>query len=337
MNGARTAQRVLVAQPAARPGARRGGSSTDGSLDELPLSVGIVREADDRFTPFLRLMVELTAEAAVVRDLAPRARLVDAGETAELPIELVRHARAVDADKGVVMLSWRAAAPCGPLPVDAGAGAPPFEHLLVSLEVDAAPRPLHQISGARARGRLSFAAEAGVPASPHEADELRMARFVAWETCSTPALPLAEYAAVSAALAEGREPRAEVLARHDLSEDTWTFEERAWLQTIGDRALEGDGRLAVEYGECFTAAQDALAAPGEEATTLDEYVAVRARLHRAHDPTPVLREQGITLPRWLRLDRRFSGRARGDAALAAEIERRTAEELSRLGPLPEDD
>src|SRR5262249_5791787 len=134
--------------------------------------------------------------------------------------------------------------------------------------------------------------------------------------------PLAAYAAISAELAEGRESRTAVLSHHDLDEDSWTIEERAWLEAMGDAAMEGDGTMAATYGELFVAAQDRLADPAEDALGLDDYIALRIAVEGADDPPAVLKERGTTLSAWMRLDRRWMARAEADPRLWEEIERR---------------
>jgi hypothetical protein len=46
------------------------------------------------------------------------------------------------------------------------------------------------------------------------------------------------------------------------------------------------------------------------------------RRREADDPAAALKERGMTLPAWMRLDRRWTARAEGDPRLEEEIERR---------------
>lgn len=136
-----------------------------------------------------------------------------------------------------------------------------------------------------------------------------------------PTLSLEQYAAISAELAEQREPRADVLARHDLDEHRWLLEERGWLEGMAGRAMAGDGSLAARYGELFVAAQDALAAPHEAEKTAEDYADLAVALETTQDPPGELDRRGTRFSEWMRLDRRMRRAAEQDKAVAEAIER----------------
>jgi hypothetical protein len=91
------------------------------------------------------------------------------------------------------------------------------------------------------------------------------------------------------------------------------------------QAQSGDALLAAEYGDKLMAAQDALATPEELERTARDYAYVLIEIENNYDVPTVLREQGMTLPAWLRLDRRFTKARATDAALDGEIEQACAE------------
>jgi hypothetical protein len=164
------------------------------------------------------------------------------------------------------------------------------------------------------------------PASPEEADDIARVRydFATQPEPPEPTMPLEQYTAISAELAEQREPRADVLERHDLDEDRWMLEERAWLETIASRAMAGDGTLAVRYGELFVAAQDALASPAEARWTLEDYANISVALDYTEDIPRELADRGLRLAEWLRLDRRMKKAAGEDDAIAEDLKRHLA-------------
>jgi hypothetical protein len=176
-------------------------------------------------------------------------------------------------------------------------------------------------------------APAGDDEPPEDPGASVEARYQGWtDRAPDPRLPLQEYAAIAAELAEEREPRTAVLLRHDLDEDAWTLEERAWLERIGNAAMEGDTSLALAYGDRFVAAQDALGAPGEQARSLDDYLAIRVAMEAAEDPCAALRDRSLTLSVWMRLDRRFARARAADPALGDEMERRLATLRGKVTP-----
>lgn len=265
--------------------------------------------------------------------LAPQLRWVDRAERRERLLPLACDTLWLDADASKLVLVHRCTV-ARTLFRDAYEG-----HLLVSLEREASPRSLSDLRGARVRGQLAHAVwaeeiAAGGPPPP-SAEELKLARFIALDQAYEPLLPLAEYAAIAAELAEQRGPPGAILARSGLDEDTWIAEETAWLTRMGEAALGGDATLAASYGEHFARAQEALAQPGEEQVSAADYAEITAEIEAADDPAEVLRRRGLSLPVWLRLDRRWKQEAARDPRVADELEAQLGAARARYEGTPE--
>ena len=204
------------------------------------------------------------------------------------------------------------------------------DRLCVTLAPVRAGRKFAAILRSAARGSFTITAcpenLAPHPTCPEEADDITRVRydFATQAEPPEPSMPIERYVAISAELAEQREPRIDVLERHTLDEDRWMLEERAWLETIALRAMAGDGTLAARYGELFVAAQDALASPGEDQRTVEDYANITVALEHTEDFSRELEDRGLRLAAWLRLDRRMKKAADEDDAIAAELERRLA-------------
>src|SRR5260370_15136031 len=99
----------------------------------------------------------------------------------------------------------------------------------------------------------------------------------------------------------------------------------AWLDRIANMAMMGDATLADELGRRTLEVQETLAAPEEAKRTFDDWIAVRAELLVRVDPSKVLERHELTLPAWLRLDRRFARACDADPALARDADVRTDE------------
>ena len=240
------------------------------------------------------------------------------------PIEMVCDTLWIDTDRELVVLVWRGQA-------HVTGGGRHVQRIVVSLERDSAPRPREERERALARGGSSHALEAADLAAPMPAPDpmLALEKYARWEEPVEPSLPLERYAAVAAELGERREPRREALERHGLSEDDWMLEERAWLEKMGDAAMRGDDALATRYGALFVAAQEALATPAERARTMDDYATLKVAVE-ADGMTRALHERSMTMPEWMRLERRWTREAAADAGVRAEMERRlTVARLAR--------
>jgi hypothetical protein len=261
--------------------------------------------------------VDLALPAATPRVLVAWAGHGDLEIAANLDTVLV------DTDRQRVELTWRGVVD---RPRDSR-----IDHVLVALDAPREDRTAAELRRGALRGAYRFAVEPDAP-SPEprpgtdEADRLAVARLEAHgaERAPEPALPLATYAAIAAELAEQREPRRDVLDRHDLDEGTWMVEERAWLETIADRATAGDGTIAARYGELFVEAQDRLAAPDEASRGAAEYAGIRVAMEDGEEPMKELEARSISLAAWMRLERRMARAMADDAALAEDVERRMA-------------
>lgn len=233
----------------------------------------------------------------------------------------------LDTDGPRVALVFRGDVPEPPL------GAVGLRRIVVWLDQAGASRSLADVQRELARGTFTFATEAQDlegGAEPPEPALLLMARYQAMATTPEPTLTLAAYAAVAAAVTEGRESRSAVLARHQLDEETFMLEERAWLEKMAAGVDRGDATTAHRFGELFLAEQERLADPVEATRTLDDFLELELALERSDEPQRVLSERGVRPAEWMRLDRRFSSAAAADPALAAELARRRA--ALRAGP-----
>ena len=86
------------------------------------------------------------------------------------------------------------------------------------------------------------------------------------------------------------------------------------MERITTAAEAGNAEPATDYGDCFRAAQERLAAPTPE-TTLEDYAAIVAAME-VEDTGKVLTRHKLTVPAWTRLDRRWSDAIDADPALA---------------------
>jgi hypothetical protein len=146
-----------------------------------------------------------------------------------------------------------------------------------------------------------------------------------------PTLTLDAFAALTAELAEKREPEAEVLKRHGLHPLDYRVEEQAWLGKMGEAASAGDGELSSAYGAAYLAAQDGLGRPEEARFSIADYIEIRARLEGGQRPGPVLAEHRMTMPEWMRLDRRWKHEADQSPELGEELAR-LVKEAQGQGP-----
>lgn len=255
--------------------------------------------------------------------LAPQAVAVSrSGE--DVPFELRCDTLWIDTDREELVLVWRGAIP---LAGDAAAGS--LARIDVWMEATAEPRSTDDVRQQLQRGHFAYAREeddaaGGELPPPIPEDELREAKLSLWDQSPEATLPMERYAQISAELQEKREPRAETLRRHGLDEDGWGLEERAVMEGLAAAAMGGDAAPANAFGLLFLAAQEALAAPEEAARGVAEYAEVKAAMDAGADPSKVLAAFAMTLPVWMRLDRRMHRAALADPALRDEIEARTA-------------
>jgi hypothetical protein len=261
----------------------------------------------------------------------PRVRVSMRGVPGDMEARMVADTLWVDTDRELCVIVYR-----GMLP---SPRAERVARIAVSLEPwreDAGVRSWARILRSAARGAIGMSAtpehESSAPLNDDERDRIAAARadLVLGEVPPEPALSLDDYARVGATLAEKREGRADVLARHGLDETAWMIEERAWLSTMAQQAQDGDGTLTAEYGEKFVAAQDALAEPHEAERTHADWAEIAAAIEAAPDVSKELGRRGLTLSEWMRLDRRVQRAAAADDAVADEIDALLEEARARV-------
>ena len=237
--------------------------------------------------------------------LAPRAFLEDEDGVNELALRC--DTVVVDSDYQRIVLVWRATL---------AVGAIDPHRVIVSLERVGQTRVLGLIERDLPHGTVGWAAEE----EPVEADddELTMAGYEVMEHAAERQMTLQQFATASARLAEQDKPRKDLLDELDLPERTWTVEERAWVEHMGDCAMAGDGTVAAEFATLFLAAQDQLKQPSEP-RSIKEYADLKVALERAEDPKEVLAEREVSFGEWMRLERHYNDRAAADNAFAKEL------------------
>jgi Uncharacterized protein conserved in bacteria (DUF2169) len=264
------------------------------------------RHGGDREMSLPNLLPVITADVAGESDVV-------------VPIEL--DTIWIDVDVEEVVLVWRGDVP------ETGSDSD-IDRLVVSLENLRAPRDAATRLSDTQRGQVHFAmreedAQSGTP-PPEDHPRLESARYGTWGAVAPePRIPLDQYANLSAELAEFPADREAILRRNDLNEDLWLVEERAWLERFASEALEAPPLLSIAYGELFQRAQEALAKPEEAQWTIADYATLHVKMERSGDLMEVLGEVPMTLPQWMRLERRCLARAESDPAAQAELERAT--------------
>ena len=238
--------------------------------------------------------------------LAPRAWAE--GVDGLVPLALQCDTFLLDSDFERIEIVWRAPLSSGFVNVN---------RFIVSLEREAEPRSLEAVLGDLPRGTFGWAIEEQGEVQGDDVD-LEMASYEVLEHCAEPELTLAEFATVSARLAEQDRPRAELLADLAISERAWTIEERAWIERMGDRASAGAGTLAAEFADLFLDAQDQLSGPNEP-RSLETYAALKVELERADKPKDRLDERGICFGEWMRLERHWNDCAAEDPETARRL------------------
>lgn len=237
----------------------------------------------------------------------------------------------IDADREQLVILWRG-------DVEVIENGREVERIVLWLDRCDRPRSREQILPLLQRGRVAYVVrpvdrEPGAEPIPTDDETLRIHRLKTWRSPPPePELTVEQYATISAELAEcsDTDQRATVLERHDYDEERWTIEERGWLDRMSQEALQGSGTTAALYGVHFVAAQDALGSDEEMARSFDEFLEISEAMASTAEPAEVLAAHRLTLPMWMRLDRRFQRRMKRDADLAARYRAR----LGKLGAAP---
>lgn len=244
---------------------------------------------------------------------------VDSSRGRGEPLEMWCDTVWIDTDRELLVLVWRGVIEVPSLGDDG------VERVVVTLSSGGREPELADVARDLVRGAFEPAAELpdldDEDISRYAAEEAALAQYELWDDAPEPSISLEAYAAASAALAEGQGDRKAVLRGLGLDEKTFLQEERAWLTKMGDAAMSGDSALALRYGELFVAAQDGLAGPREGSETASKYAVLKVDMDDADDPAALLRDREMTLPAWMRMDRRWTRRAKDDTELQAEIER----------------
>jgi hypothetical protein len=250
---------------------------------------------------------------------------IEGYEEVECPLVLVCDTVWIDVDRELVALTWRAA-----IPVDDDGSE--LDRVVLSLWDFREPIDFEARRTALMRGSFGFTLrplddpEAHGAINDEEDGELTMARYATWEAeAPSPRIPIEQFAIVSAELAEWPDKKHDTYRRAGLDEHRWSVEERAWLELMGKRAMDGDTGVAERYSELYASAQASFVTEAELSQTLDEYAEIHASVNAAEDVSRVFAAYKITLAQWLRMELRWRERARDDAALDAEIQRRIAE------------
>jgi hypothetical protein len=231
----------------------------------------------------------------------------------------------IDADEGLCVVTWR-----GAFEVDRSRDV---DRLVVSMERAGAERTPEARRAALQRGRFGFAASMDDPLGhdardERERDRIAMARYATWQSAAPPPrLSLERYATLAATLADRSDRRAATLQDHGLDEDRFLVEERAWLEKIARSAMDGDAGPANELGERYLAAQAALDTPD---LSMADYAELAVAIDRADVPDEALKARGLSLPQWMRIERKWQDAA-AEPPVLEELERLVAEARIRAG------
>jgi hypothetical protein len=201
-------------------------------------------------------------------------------------------------------------APFGPAPPSLSASAPPSGvqapsevapplMLAPLFSRESSPPPLEPIAASAASSAITGNGEVKA-APPAEAVDISI------ERC----------AAIAAELAERREPRAEVLRKHALTEQAFTAVERKWAESIEKDAARGPSPLLHAYDAAYVAAIEAI-----RGRILPlEYAKLVLGIEQGH-AAEVLAELRIQRSAMMRVKRVWSKRMAEDASLKGEVSR----------------
>lgn len=131
------------------------------------------------------------------------------------------------------------------------------------------------------------------------------------------AIDLATYAEISAEIAEGDRPVADVLGQRGLTDAQWSDATTFWTRRMGEDASTGEPRLALEFSDAFARAQDAL----RPLVTLsvEEWARLRNDID-AEGVAPALAARGLRLADYARLVRHWAKALASSPALARAYE-----------------
>lgn len=243
----------------------------------------------------------------------------------------------LDADRELVVLVWR-----GDLVVVENGRE--VERIVVWLDRAGHLRTREQVLPHLQRGHIGYAVRAvdlepDAEPIPTDDDTLRIHRYKTWRSnAPEPELSVEQYATISAELAEcaDTEQRGAVLEQHGYDEDRWIIEERGWLEKMANEALQGAGTTAALYSAQFVKAQDELGSDDELERSFDDFLDIAVAMVSTAEPAKVLDEHGLTLPMWMRLDRRYQRRMKKRPELAEQYRARLSELEAAEPAMPEE-
>ena len=138
------------------------------------------------------------------------------------------------------------------------------------------------------------------------------------------AFDVAEYAALSATLAEPSCDRAAVLATHGLNEEGYAALDRHFQDRMS-RAMDDDHDgvppLVAAYAEAFERARAALRRD-QDVISIERYADATREIQRRGDPLPALSRVGISLEQFIRANEHWTRRMLEDPALLARFRAR---------------
>lgn len=119
-------------------------------------------------------------------------------------------------------------------------------------------------------------------------------------------ITLFDHAQISAAIAEGDRPLAEILTPRGLNEAQWNESCAYWMTRMGDDVREHgkDARIPRVYSDAFSRAQDSVKpAPPMDAAA---YAKLVVDIQRAGGPAEPLSARGLSTADYLRLSRHWA-------------------------------
>lgn len=197
-------------------------------------------------------VIEIASAGGVLQRRLPESRPVlhlDGGRAPVRTVQPVCDTAVLDVERRSVEMVWRSVVEAPRL------GAWTYRRMIAAFAPPGRGGYAEVLPGL-ARGRFAFAVTPSVPSpepqDDREREDLVMARHEALEHLGAPAMGIERYAAISAELAAGSEPRLAILARHGLSADDWDLEEAAWLEALGtDVKDRGDASRVELYSKAF--------------------------------------------------------------------------------------
>ena len=275
------------------------------------------------------LLTGLSEKAPTRRFRLPKARPVawtDTEDSRGVPLELACDTVWIDADREVLVMVYRGQRFVDDLDL---AGV---TRITLALADPGEDLKFEELGDDLARGAFELAVELSDfdQDAPPPPEPSLFSRYEMWEKKVDPSISLPRYALIAAALAEGTPPRAETLRSHGFDEEGFLLEERAWVTRMAETALTDEGALAKRFGELFVEAQDRLAGPDEGRETLEEYAMFKVDVEDSADPHKVLEDRKSTLAKWMRMDRRWSRRAKDDERVEAAIEQAVSDYRARV-------